>query len=81
MSTRHSGIQKEVLKLYKDCLLAAYKKNKTAVDFVRTQFKDAKAIDRLDFQRIEYLIRNGKKKLQSYSVGTEGFASYVASKK
>lgn len=58
-----SRLQKEVLSLYKLCLLAAKEKpgfEKT----IREEFRRNATVPRTESIRIEYLIRNGRKKLQ-----------------
>jgi succinate dehydrogenase assembly factor 1 len=76
----HSGIQKQVLTLYRTCLRTARRfeepSRREAAEFIRTEFRDkAKGVDRLDFQRIEHLIRAATKKLKSVSAAdVSGFS-------
>ena len=77
---RLSGLQKQVLGLYRTCLRAAVDKDPAAdkvsgpwgflqapaAGFVRSEFRrQAAAIDRKDVERIEYFIRLAEKKLES----------------
>jgi succinate dehydrogenase assembly factor 1 len=64
---RLSGLQKQVLSLYRECLRRARElpseSRVDAVNFARSEFKAAARISTLDIQRIEHLIRQGNKKL------------------
>lgn len=64
---RLSGLQKSVLNLYRDCLRhtrAVPSPFRVAmVQYLRVEFRTRSALDRLDIQRIEFLVRQGKKKL------------------
>lgn len=67
---QHSGLQKQVLNLYRRCLRAANKKedSERSIKFVKEQFrKNSNEIDRKEFQRIEYYIRKGEKQLKVLS--------------
>jgi len=58
-----SGLQKEVLNLYKKCLFAA--KVKPGFECtVKEEFRRHSAIPRTDTMRIEFLLRKGHKQLQ-----------------
>jgi len=64
----HSGIQRQVLSLYRDALRAARRlppaAAASAVAFTRAEFRmGAAAVDRLDFQRVEHLLRAARKKI------------------
>jgi succinate dehydrogenase assembly factor 1 len=76
---RLSGLQKQVLSLYRDCLRAARKNGgpkSSAVEFVRSEFHAKAKVDRLDFQRIEFLLRTGKRKLEDFSAkDVSGFST------
>ena len=65
MSLRHSKIQKQVLSLYKACLRASQNKPGRGFDHaVRNEFKkNATAVEKKDFLRIEHLMRQGHRKL------------------
>jgi succinate dehydrogenase assembly factor 1 len=70
---RKSGLQRQVLSLYADCLRSARQlpsaSQVPAVLFVRGEFrKAASTVDKLDIQRIEFLLRQGKKKSKSYTM-------------
>ena len=58
-----SGLQKQVLQLYKQCLRSA--ENKPGIsDMVKREFKKNSEISKLDSMRIEQLLRNGQRKLK-----------------
>ena len=66
---RLSGIQKQVLSLYRSFWRVARSKTpdtRLGIErYVGAQFRrDAHAVDKKDFQRIEYLIRRGSKQLE-----------------
>jgi hypothetical protein len=66
---RHSGLQLQVLSLYRQILREAIGKDGgvklQCYDVAREQFREhAASVTRMDFQRIEYLIRKGNKKLK-----------------
>lgn len=67
---RHSGLQREVLQLYKSMLLVAKQKDSfqgtnSMVSLVRHQFRqEASAVDRKNFLLIEHLVRKGQKQLK-----------------
>ena len=67
---RLSGLQREVLSLYRRCLRAARNK---PVDtrpnfeaFARREFARHQATDKKDFTAIEFLLRKGQKQLEVY---------------
>jgi succinate dehydrogenase assembly factor 1 len=68
--TRHSGLQKNVLSLYRQCLRVARRlpdiSSQTAMkERCKSSFHDkGKSIDRLDIQRIEHLLRQTRKELE-----------------
>ena len=66
---RLSGVQKQVLALYREalrrCAALPPPSRAAALSFTRAEFREGLAVDRLDFQRIEHLLRAGKKKLAS----------------
>lgn len=80
---RHSGLQRSVLILYRECLLASRRLPTSegalaAATFVRSEFR-AKAfgVEKMDFQRVEHLIRHGKKQLEAMTapgVNITGFS-------
>eukprot|EP01039_Chlorochromonas_danica_P004032 gene4030-4410_t len=65
--SRLSGLQYDVLALYRSLLRAAVKKssmNSPFYLFVRSEFREkAATVSRLDFVRVEHMIRQGKKQL------------------
>ncbi|KAI1178814.1 complex 1 protein-domain-containing protein [Nemania sp. FL0916] len=66
-----SGLQKEVLALYRSCLRASYQKpNATRSHFkafARAEFEKNITVDKRDFAAIEFLIRKGRRQLEVYS--------------
>lgn len=64
---RLSGLQKSVLSLYRSCLrhtrALAAPARLAAVRYLRVEFRERAALDRLDYQRIEFLVRQGGKRL------------------
>jgi site-specific recombinase len=59
---RRSGVQREVLSLYKELLVVARRKDSHTVDLVREKFRaEAASVTRFEFQKIEHLIRKGRK--------------------
>lgn len=80
---RYSGLQKQVLGLYRDSLRAARNLPSSsrvpAILFVRGEFRtNAAQIEKLDVQRIEFLIRQGKKKIKQFAsadISAFGFVS------
>ena len=76
-----SGIQKQVLSLYRGFLRAARSKpdeeRRNIESIVSQEFRhNSKEIDRKNFQYIEYLLRRGHKQLdQLNNPGTTGLSS------
>ncbi|TLS24991.1 hypothetical protein PpBr36_07648 [Pyricularia pennisetigena] len=68
---RLSGLQKEVLSLYRSTLREIRKKPETSQqhfrDFARAEFDRNLAIDKRDFAAVEYLLRKGRRQLETYS--------------
>ncbi|KAK3192693.1 hypothetical protein K4F52_001047 [Lecanicillium sp. MT-2017a] len=68
---RLSGLQKEVLALYRQCLRESRAKPAATrphfKEFARTEFAKNVAIDKRDFAAIEFLLRKGKRQLEVYS--------------
>ncbi|KAF4585807.1 putative Found in Mitochondrial Proteome [Ophiocordyceps camponoti-floridani] len=68
---RLSGLQKDVLSLYRQCLRASRQKPKGARShfeaFVRAEFTRNINIDKRNFDFIEFLLRRGRRQLQVYS--------------
>jgi len=68
---RHSGLQREVLKLYRHCLRAAGQKPEASRqnfrNAARREFRKNQTIDKKDFAAVEALLRMGTRKLELYS--------------
>ncbi|KAL2284593.1 hypothetical protein FJTKL_08940 [Diaporthe vaccinii] len=68
---RLSGLQKEVLNLYRQCLRETRKKPDVARKhfeaFARSEFHKNLSIEKRDFAAIEFLLRKGRRQLESYS--------------
>ncbi|KFH44492.1 Succinate dehydrogenase assembly factor-like protein [Hapsidospora chrysogenum ATCC 11550] len=66
---RLSGLQKEVLALYRQCLRETRKKPQgfPDLDVGRTEFARNMNVDKRDFSAIEYLLRKGRRQLDMYS--------------
>ncbi|KAL8404241.1 hypothetical protein RB594_009194 [Gaeumannomyces avenae] len=69
--SRLSGLQKEVLALYRSSLREIRKKPAPARPhfhaFARAEFEKNLAIDKRDFAAVEYLLRKGRRQLETYS--------------
>lgn len=67
---RFSGLQKDVLALYRDCMRAAYRKptqyRKHWVDFIHAEFGKHRQVSRRDFATVEYLLRSGRRRYEMY---------------
>ncbi|KAK4168801.1 complex 1 protein-domain-containing protein [Cladorrhinum sp. PSN259] len=70
-ATRLSGLQKEVLSLYRQCLRECRKKPEATRmhfrSFARNEFENNTAIDKRDFGAIEFLLRKGRRQLEMYA--------------
>ncbi|ROW11321.1 hypothetical protein VMCG_00882 [Cytospora schulzeri] len=68
---RLSGLQKEVLGLYRQCLRQSRIKPETTRKhfeaFARAEFQKYVAIEKRDFAAIEFLLRKGRRQLETYS--------------
>lgn len=68
---RLSGLQKEVLALYRHCLRESRKKPLASrphfENFARAEFVRNLSIDKRDFAAIEFLLRKGRRQLEVYS--------------
>jgi len=68
-AVRHSGLQKQVLSLYRKCLRAARTKAPEQrvlfVNLIRDRFREHVKVPRADVIRIEYLLRKGNKQLDN----------------
>ena len=59
---RLSGLQREVLSLYRSLLRAGGRKGKETQNAVKLRFReDSKRLDYKDIKRIEHFVRYGKK--------------------
>ncbi|AET39660.1 Sdh6p Ecym_4637 [Eremothecium cymbalariae DBVPG len=71
MVRRLSGLQREVLHLYRRSIRVAYNKSSDSrphfVSFIRKEFAKYRDVPKKDFNTIEYLIRIGHKKVDTYS--------------
>ncbi|KAH6660349.1 hypothetical protein BKA67DRAFT_508957 [Truncatella angustata] len=63
---RLSGLQKEVLSLYRHCLRETRKKPQVQLS-PRSEFEKSIKIDKRDFAAIEFLLRKGRRQLELYS--------------
>ncbi|KAL6357799.1 hypothetical protein LRP88_07975 [Fusarium phalaenopsidis] len=68
---RLSGLQKEVLALYRNCLRESRKKPQATrphfENFARNEFARNLKIDKRDFAAIEFLLRKGRRQLEVYA--------------
>ncbi|KAI8799431.1 hypothetical protein BJ742DRAFT_134697 [Cladochytrium replicatum] len=64
---RRTGLQREVVEFYRKCLRLHWKNQRPHfVAFVRHEFRShAKSIEVKDFNTIEYMLRRGKKQLET----------------
>ncbi|KAJ4380126.1 hypothetical protein N0V86_004435 [Didymella sp. IMI 355093] len=67
---RLSGLQKDVLSLYRQCLRAVREKPANTRlhfrEFARTEFHKNQGVGKKDFGTIEYLLRKGRRQLETY---------------
>ncbi|KAL4797364.1 complex 1 protein-domain-containing protein [Aspergillus venezuelensis] len=68
---RLSGLQREVLSLYRKCLREVRRKpvesQNNFKNYARTEFNKHISISKKDFSAIEYLLRKGSRQLEMYS--------------
>ncbi|KAL1879917.1 hypothetical protein VTK73DRAFT_6613 [Phialemonium thermophilum] len=68
---RLSGLQREVLSLYRQCLRESRKKPEATRShfeaFARAEFDKHMAVDKRDFAAVEFLLRKGRRQLEVYS--------------
>ncbi|KAJ1331361.1 succinate dehydrogenase assembly factor 1 [Microdochium nivale] len=66
-----SGLQKEVIALYRHCLRAARQKPMATQPhfkaYARAEFDKSIQINKKDFAAVEFLLRKGKRQLELYS--------------
>ncbi|KAA8914479.1 complex 1 protein-domain-containing protein [Sphaerosporella brunnea] len=71
MMPRLSGIQREVLSLYRSCLRMIKEKpaesQQNFREYARHEFRQNLGLNKKDFATIEHLLRVGQKKLELYS--------------
>lgn len=71
MARRLSGLQKEVLHLYRNSVRVAHTKPKQNqphfIKYIREEFGKYKDLPRKDFTTIEHLLRVGNKRINLYS--------------
>ena len=81
---KHSGLQLQVLALYRRALRLAREKpgdsRISSVEFVRKEFRKHKDVDKKDFRRIEYLIRKAEKQLALFASPTSSAVTSVSAK-
>lgn len=67
---RLSGLQRDVLALYRQCLRAARNKPAEARPnfemYARKEFEKQKTLDKKDFSAIEFFLRKGNRQLEIY---------------
>ncbi|TDH70092.1 hypothetical protein CCR75_009545 [Bremia lactucae] len=73
----HSGLQLQVLALYKKALQTAKYKDSDTQRYIRDRFRnDVRAVERKDFAVIEHMLRKGERDLKMLSrVKAAQFAS------
>ncbi|CCU76756.1 Complex 1 protein (LYR family) [Blumeria hordei DH14] len=68
---KYSGLQKEVLSLYRRCLRESMTLDKNArsqvMSYARSEFERSINLDKKDFATIEYLLRKGRRRLDTFS--------------
>ncbi|KAH9242709.1 hypothetical protein K456DRAFT_44490, partial [Colletotrichum gloeosporioides 23] len=66
-----SGLQREVLALYRQCLREVRKKPEISQphfrSFARNEFDKFLTVDKRDFSVVEHLLRKGRRQLETYS--------------
>ncbi|SCU79883.1 LADA_0B03796g1_1 [Lachancea dasiensis] len=71
MVKRLSGLQREVLQMYRQCIRAAHRKPKESqhnfIRYIRGEFHKHRDLARKDFSTIEHLLRVGYRRLETYS--------------
>ncbi|KAF8247431.1 hypothetical protein K440DRAFT_550860 [Wilcoxina mikolae CBS 423.85] len=68
---RLTGIQRDVLSLYRSCLRMVREKPMESQanfrEYVRDEFREHLSVSKKDFATIEHLLRLGRRKLDTYS--------------
>ncbi|ODV97505.1 hypothetical protein PACTADRAFT_36642 [Pachysolen tannophilus NRRL Y-2460] len=71
---RLSGLQKEVIALYRECIRSAYKKPKENrnhwVNYVHSEFAKYRKLPKKEFATVEHLLRVGHRRFEMYSSDT-----------
>lgn len=65
-----SGLQKDVVRLYRKCVRASFQKGSERDAFLqysRSQFERFRDLNRKDFATIEHLLRTGTRRLEMLS--------------
>ncbi|KAF3803669.1 Succinate dehydrogenase assembly factor 1 [Colletotrichum gloeosporioides] len=62
-----SGLQREVLALYRQCLREVRKKPEVRDLFLWNEFDKFITVDKRDFSVVEHLLRKGRRQLETYS--------------
>ena len=79
---RHSGLQRQALALYREALRAARSQplgdapRAALVAYAAAEFRRLARVDRLDFQRVEHLLRQGRKKIDSLTSAEGGVSGF-----
>lgn len=80
---RLSGLQKQVIALYRETLRAARQQpleteaRVSLAAYVVTEFRSkAKTVEKLDIQRIEHLMRQGRKKMTALTASDGGISGF-----
>ncbi|KAJ5774628.1 Complex 1 LYR protein [Penicillium paradoxum] len=63
---RLSGLQRDVLSLYRKCLREIRNKPETG-DVYSAEFRKFLSVNKKDFNTVEYLLRKGNRQLETYS--------------
>ncbi|KAF2112407.1 complex 1 protein-domain-containing protein [Lophiotrema nucula] len=65
-----TGLQRDVIALYRQCLKAVREKPADTREnfraFARSEFHKNQGVNKKDFGTIEYLLRQGRRKLETY---------------
>ncbi|CEP60282.1 Sdh6p LALA0_S01e07140g [Lachancea lanzarotensis] len=71
MAKRLSGLQRDVLQMYRLCVREAHKKPLASrpnfLRYIRTEFVKYRDIPRKDFSTIEHLLRVGHRRLETFA--------------
>lgn len=71
MSKKLTGLQKDVVHFYRQCIRACYRKQpeyrQDFIEFTKQEFGKYRELSRKDVTTIEYLLRTGNRKLEMFS--------------